>query len=122
MEKTFAGAHVINVDLGNWGGALGKVLSMRYMFSNAIKFEGNRLDTWIVSTVTTMADMFDFAALTSCNKRKIVDAWSSSAVFNYGSAWASDTCVGAQFSDADFKTASWGTYNHRFILYHTYTP
>ena len=78
---------------------------------------------WKIEKVSQMAGTFlGTTSLTSCNKRKIADAWKSSAVFNYGSAWASDTCVGAQFSDADFKTASWGTYNHRFILYHTYTP
>ena len=66
-----------------------------------------------------MKDAFDGAtALTSCNKRKIADAWASSLLFkasSYDEDWA-------RFTDAEFKQASWGTYNNRFILYHTYTP
>ena len=93
MDKTFTGAHVINVDLGNWGGNLGKVLSMRYMFKNADKFEGNRLDKWIVSTVAAMSQMFDGAGLTSCNKRRIADAWGSLPATKYVAKWTDDTCL-----------------------------
>ena len=91
MEKTFAGAHVFNVDLGDW--ELGKVRVMTYMFMNAIKFEGNYLEKWIVSKVTTMSDMFDNTALTSCNKRRIADAWGSLPATNYVAKWTSDTCL-----------------------------
>ena len=97
---------------------------MLHLFLGASSFLGNGLNTWNVAVVTNMNNTFNGAtSLTSCNKRKIADAWASSTVFNYGSEWASDTCVGSRFTDPEFKTASWGTYNNRFILYHTsYTP
>ena len=115
LRSTFSRSGLTNVDMGNWD--VVRVTDMAYTFHNAAKFVGNGLNKWAVELVTTMAGTFDTTSLTSYNKRKIAiaDAWSSNAVFNYGSEWA-------RFTDAEFKQASWGTYKIRFILYHTYTP
>ena len=114
LDSTFMGASEMNVDFGSWD--VTQVSTMTQTFRNAAKFEGEGLSTWNVAAVTSLTDTFtDATALTSCNKRKIVDAWTPiSAVFvatTYDTAWAGEPwCVGAALSDAQFKQATWGTY------------
>ena len=97
MWNTFNQATALNVNFGGWD--VSKVNEMQRMFETATVFTGAGLEKWSVSTVTDMADTFLNAnALTSCNKRKIADAWTliSSATFvdttTYDTDWASDTC------------------------------
>ena len=82
-------------------------------FGSASKFTGTGLSSWDVAKVTSMVNTFtSTTSLSSCNKRKIADAWKSSSVFvatTYNTDWAADTCVGVQQTDAQFKQASWGT-------------
>jgi hypothetical protein len=77
---------------------------------SATKFTGVGLHTWNVAKVTTFEGgwtngMFEAAtALTSCNKRRIADAWTkSNSLFKttttYVSAWAGETCA---------KVIEWG--------------
>jgi hypothetical protein len=54
------------------------------------------VDLWNINKVKDMFVIFDGAtALTSCNKRKIANAWKSSAAFTattYDTSWATVTC------------------------------
>jgi hypothetical protein len=94
LKKTFFGASEMNADLSGW--KVGKVVKLAYMFYGASKFTGTGLSAWGVAKVTSMDNTFTSAtSLTSCNKRKIADAWKSSAVFvatTYATDWATDTC------------------------------
>jgi hypothetical protein len=103
---------------GKWGAIGGwnvrEVKDMSYAFSkdrdetggsfvsngnsaNIASFIGAGLETWHVAQVTTMDGTFTGAAsLAPCNKRKIADAWKSSAAFtatNYDEEWSADTCL-----------------------------
>ena len=94
LAYTFQGASVMNADLTGW--KVGKVVTLYGTFSGASKFTGTGVDTWDVAKVTAMTDTFtSTTSLTTCNKRKIADAWKSSAVFvatDYDTDWAADTC------------------------------
>ena len=95
LELTFYGASEMNADLTGW--KVGKVVTLRSTFNGASKFSGTGVDTWDVAQVTTMTNtFFSTTSLTTCNKRKIADAWKSSAVFtatSYDEDWAADTCT-----------------------------
>jgi hypothetical protein len=96
LRYTFDGASEMNADLTGW--KVGKVASLYGTFHFASKFTGMGVDTWDVAKVTTMTDTFysTITSLTTCNKRKIADAWKSSAVFtatSYDEDWAGDTCT-----------------------------
>jgi hypothetical protein len=84
----------INADLGNWD--VSQISSLQDTFHKAATFEGNGLSKWNIAKVTDMSLTFYGAtSLTSCNKRKIADAWESSSVFTattYGTDWAGETC------------------------------
>ena len=75
-----------------------KVVSLMYTFYDASKFTGTGLRSWDVANVhrDNMRNIFYYSSsLTTCNKRKIADAWKSSAVFvatDYDTDWAADTC------------------------------
>ena len=107
LDDTFLGASEMNADLTGW--KVGKVVTLRSTFNGASKFTGTGVDTWDVTKVTDMGSgkfhgtwvegrgsTFNVAtSLTTCNKRKIADAWKSSAVFvatTYNTDWAADTC------------------------------
>ena len=94
LDRTFFGAKEMNADLTGW--KVGKVVTLQATFASASKFAGTGLSSWDVAKVTTLAHTFYLTtSLTTCNKRKIADAWKSSAVFkgtDYDTAWAADTC------------------------------
>ena len=104
----FQSASVMNADLTGW--KVGKVVTLQHTFFSASKFTGTGVDTWDVAKVTEMGATFLSAtSLTSCNKRKIADAWkSSSTVFDidttYGTEWADDKC--APLTNVQFKEAT----------------
>jgi surface protein len=84
----------MNADLTGW--MVGKVVTLHQTFMSASKFTGTGVDTWDVAKVTTMGQPFTSTSLTTCNKRKIADAWKSSSVVvatPSDTAWAADTCT-----------------------------
>ena len=93
LQSTFKGADAMNADLTGW--KVGKVVTLDGTFRLS-KFTGMGLNSWDVAKVTTMTNTFtSTTSLTSCNKRKIADAWKSSSVFvatSYDEDWAADTC------------------------------
>ena len=109
LAFTFNDADAMNADLGGWD--VSKVTTLSSSFKNTAGFTGAGLDKWSVAAVKDMSNTFSGAnALTSCNKRKIADAWASSAVFTataYVAEWVDDTCTFAALTDATFKEASW---------------
>ena len=107
LYLTFSRASVMNADLSGW--KVAKVVTLQGTFSFASKFTGTGLSAWDVAKVTTMSSTFySTTSLTTCNKRLIADTWKSNSAFaTYDTAWTSDTCVGVQQTDAQFKEASW---------------
>ena len=115
LLNTFTGAKEMNADLTGW--KVGKVISLFGTFDTgtfykASKFTGTGLWSWDISKVKSMYNTFlSTTSLTTCNKRKIADAWKSSAVFvatTYDTEWAGEPwCIGAQLNGAQFKQASW---------------
>ena len=95
FRSTFSGASVMNADLTGW--KVGKVVSLVSTFNGAAKFTGTGVDTWNVTEAKSMSGTFTATtSLTTCNKRKIADAWKSSTVFvatTYDTDWAADTCL-----------------------------
>ena len=96
LGDTFLGAGEMNADLSGW--KVGKVVTLWSTFRGASKFTGTGVDTWDVSKVTSMSNTFlSTTSLSSCNKRKIADAWIPiSSVFvatSYDTDWAAD-CTG----------------------------
>ena len=95
LSSTFYGASEMNADLSGW--KVGNVVTLQSTFNGASKFTGTGVDTWDVAKVTTMSNTFtSTTSLTTCNKRKIADAWKSSSVFvatTYDTDWAADTCT-----------------------------
>ena len=75
---------------------MAKVTTLEGTFGRAAMFEGTGLKSWDIASVTTLSKTFmSTTSLTTCNKRKIADAWKSSAVFvatSYGTDWAGETC------------------------------
>ena len=94
LSNTFFLASEMNSDLSIWNVA--KVVSLLSTFKSASKFAGVGLDAWDVANVTQMAGTFTATtSLTTCNKRKIADAWKSSATFTgttYDTDWAGEIC------------------------------
>jgi surface protein len=95
LFRTFSGASVMNADLSGW--KVGKVVTLKQTFRDASKFTGTGVDTWDVAKVTSMSGTFLLTtSLTTCNKRKIADAWKSNSAFvatTYVTDWAGDTCT-----------------------------
>jgi hypothetical protein len=95
LEGTFDGASEMNADLTGW--KVGNVVKLQNTFYGASKFTGTGIDTWDVAKVTTLERTFEYTtSLITCNKRKIADAWKSSAAFvatSYDTDWATDTCT-----------------------------
>ena len=89
----FLEAKSMNADLSKWD--VSNVVKMQGVFMQAAKFGGNGVDTWNVAKVTNMNYIFSLAnSLTSCNKRKIADAWTFD-VFTKRSTfddWSADAC------------------------------
>ena len=94
LVSTFFQAGEMNADLSGWSTA--RITLLETTFKGASKFAGVGLDSWDVSKVTDMADAFaSTTSLTSCSKRKIVDAssWKSNSAFDsYKTSWAADAC------------------------------
>ena len=100
MQKTFYKAAAFNGDISAW--ITSSITNMGFTFSGASSFAGTGVDLWNVNKVTIMSNIFDgTTALTSCNKRKIADAWKSIQSFvgtsydNYD--WADDKCPVVRF-------------------------
>ena len=95
MGSTFNYAVAFNGDISKW--ITSSVTSLYGTFYKAAAFNGTGVDLWNINKVMVMKYIFkDATALTSCNKRKIADAWKSSAVFTattYDTDWAADTCT-----------------------------
>jgi len=95
LSSTFCNAGEMNADLTGW--KVGNVVTLQRTFYFASKFTGTGLWSWDVAKVANMGSTFSSAtSLTTCNKRKIADAWKSSAVFvatTYDTDWAADTCT-----------------------------
>ena len=95
LTQTFDGASEMNANLTGW--KVGKVVTLGNMFNGASKFTGAGLSAWDVAKVTSMTHTFtSTTSLTTCNKRKIADAWKSSTTFTattYDEDWAADACT-----------------------------
>ena len=95
LYRTFYRAGEMNADLSGW--KVGNVVTLEQTFIYAYKFTGTGLASWGVARVTSMHSTFlSTTSFTTCNKRKIADAWKSSAVFtatSYDEDWAADTCT-----------------------------
>ena len=115
LERTFNGGTALKADLSSWDVA--RVTNMQKTFDNArqINFALGNWDVAGVVHVSNMNNMLDnVAALDSCNKKRIVRAWASSAAFKntaYGTAWAAEKCP--PLDDTTFKQATWGTFRVR---------
>ena len=93
LQNTFRNAAAMNADLSGW--KVGKVTSLASTFNDASKFTGIGLWSWDVAKVTTMTATFYSTSLTTCNKRKIADAWKGNTAFDatsYDTDWAADAC------------------------------
>ena len=94
MVATFNKAAAFNGDVSAW--ITSSVTSMQNTFSYATSFTGTGVDLWNINKVKNIRSIFYGAtALTSCNKRKIADAWKNNTVFTattYDTSWAADTC------------------------------
>ena len=94
MSSTFYGALAFNSDLSAWNTS--SVTDMGYTFDGATSFTGTGVDLWNINKVKDMRLIFgDADALTSCNKRKIADAWKSNAAAGPSvdfPAWDADKC------------------------------
>jgi hypothetical protein len=88
-----------------------KVQTLELTFYGASKFNGTGLDKWVVSSLlTSLSSTVYRAAISTCNKLKIADAWASNAAFksNY-EYWTESHCVvlfAGLLSDAQFKLAT----------------
>jgi surface protein len=118
LQSTFTLAGEMNSDLSSW--KVGKVTSLYGTFSEASKFVGtglsswdttsvtdlyytfsnagamnSDLSSWRVSKVTKMTDTFAMSAtsLTSCNKRRIADAWGNISTVFKKPTWENDKCT-----------------------------
>ena len=68
------------------------------MFFNAAAFKGIGIDSWNVSSLTTMVKAFDGTTFQSCTKRIILDRWGELPAFaapsvNYKLEWENDVCA-----------------------------
>lgn len=76
MNRMFTFCEALNTNFLRWGKRVSKVTNMMGMFSQAYEFEGTGLDTWDVSNVTDMREMFN-----QCEKLNVdLSAWDVSNV------------------------------------------
>ena len=83
LYKMFAGAVSFNGNVQSWQTSI--VTSLSNVFSGSTAFQGNGLAHWDTSRVTTFteagikeeATTFFEAGITTCNKRKLADVWST---------------------------------------------
>ena len=102
LHFSFMNTWEMNADLSGWNVA--KVSNFLRTFNEAKKFTGTGVDKWIPTKATEMREMFRNTNFTSCNKRKIADAWKgitafdkagnsySNPVTTYETDWVADTC------------------------------
>ena len=134
LYYTFFQAKMVNFDAGGWD--VSKVKDMSFTFREASVFRGLGMQKWDTSSVTNLyffsylaskmdANLaaWDVAKVTkrmdytfpsisatwsSCNKRKIADAWVTSAAFTAASwelTWSNEVCPA--LTDTTFKLATW---------------
>ena len=117
MGDTFNDAAAFNGDVSAFNTS--SVLSMGYTFYKAASFTGTGVDLWNINKVRDLGSIFDMqsggdpcagctTALTSCNKRKIADAWKNNAVFTattYDTDWAADKCPVLCVAGTTFSTS-----------------
>ena len=76
LYKMFAGAVSFNGNVQSWQTSI--VTSLSNVFSGSTAFQGNGLAHWDTSRVTTFnKELFFEAGITTCNKRKLADVWST---------------------------------------------
>ena len=116
LQETFRYASGVNIgwSLAKWNTAA--VTDLGYTFATCGKMDVD-LSSWDVAKVKVMTNTFaGTSSLASCNKRRIVDAWTAASdpggstftATTYDTDWAGETCAGATvtFNDAQFKQAS----------------
>ena len=85
-------AKTFNGDLSKWNTS--SVNNMKYTFGEASSFTGTGVDLWNINKVKDMTHIFNQAnAITSCNKRKIADAWKNKCPYEdcpSDTDWAAD--------------------------------
>jgi hypothetical protein len=77
----FRGATVFNANLAAWSTV--KLVNVQQMFETVTTsaFTGDGVASFNVGKVANLDQVFDGAAITSCNKKRIDDAWKSNALF-----------------------------------------
>ena len=94
LYSTFGGAAAFNSDVSAW--ITSSVTSLKFTFAGASSFTGTGVDLWNTNNVTDRMETtqtFYNTALTSCNKRKIADAWNNTVFTFLRNYWAA-TCSG----------------------------
>jgi hypothetical protein len=94
LHYTFMNAWEMNADLSGWD--VSNVVNFHKTFNVAKKFTGTGVYKWKPTAAKSMAMLFDSTtSLTSCNKRKIADAWKGNTAFDattYETDWTADKC------------------------------
>ena len=94
LDSTFYGAAAFNGNVSAWNTSSVKSLTNTFTGTARSTFTGTGLDLWNINKVKDMTQIFlNAKALTSCNKRKIADAWKSNAAFTattYDTDWAAE--------------------------------
>ena len=107
LRYTFREAAAFNSDISAW--ITSSVTDMSSTFRDASSFTGTGVDLWNINKVKSMTSIFyGVNALTSCNKRKIADAWKSNAAFTattYDTDWAADKCPVPCVTGTNFSTS-----------------
>ena len=90
--QMFKGATKFDENLAAW--TTTDLAYVQLMFSSASAFTGQGVASFNVGKVTNFNDAFTGAVgLTSCNKKRIDDAWRSNTVFKASDfGWTSDRC------------------------------
>ena len=88
----FKGATKFNTNLVMW--TTTNLANVLEMFNSASAFTGQGVASFNVGKVTNLIDAFkDAVGLTSCNKKRIDDAWKSNVLFKASDfGWTSDRC------------------------------
>ena len=92
MTKTFEDAVAFNANFIGWSTV--KLQKVQQMLKGATSFTGQGAASFNVAQVTNFDNAFTGASgLTSCNKKRIGDAWKSNAVFKASDfGWINDRC------------------------------
>jgi len=134
LHETFQWVPKMNADLSGWdtskvitlfktfkhGGKItglrswdiSSTTSMESTFQGASAMTNIDISRWDVAKVTTMTSVFSGTVMSSCNRRRIADAWTAAsdpggsafAATSYDTDWATDVCP--PLTDVQFKEAS----------------